>query len=47
MRKFTKEQKRQIAAVAAKKDADIDLSEMPEVLDWSRAEVGRFYRPPA
>ena len=29
-----------------KKDADIDLSEMPEVLDWSGAEIGKFYRPP-
>jgi uncharacterized protein (DUF4415 family) len=28
------------------KDEDIDLSDMPEVLDWSRAEVGKFYRPP-
>src|SRR5256885_14561694 len=30
----------------AKKDADIDLTDMPEVLDWSKAEVGKFYRPP-
>ena len=28
------------------KDADIDLSDMPEVLDWSKAEIGKFYRPP-
>jgi uncharacterized protein (DUF4415 family) len=46
MRKFTKEQKRQIANLATKTDADIDLSEMPEVVDWSGAEVGKFYRPP-
>jgi uncharacterized protein (DUF4415 family) len=46
MRKFTKEQSRQIAAVATKKDADIDVSEMPEVVNWSGAEMGRFYRPP-
>ena len=46
MKKLTRNQKRQIAAVAAKKDADIDLSEMPEVLDWSGAEIGKFYRPP-
>jgi len=46
MKKLTKEQKREIAAVAAKKDEDIDLSEMPEVIDWSDAEVGKFYRPP-
>ena len=45
MRKLTKEQKRQIATIAGKKDADIDLSEMPEVVDWSGAEVGRFIRP--
>ncbi|HLJ76446.1 MAG TPA: BrnA antitoxin family protein [Acidobacteriaceae bacterium] len=45
MRKLTKEQKRQIATVAGKEDADIDLSEMPEVVDWSGAEMGKFYRP--
>jgi uncharacterized protein (DUF4415 family) len=45
MRKLTREQKRQIATIAGKKDADIDLSEMPEVVDWSGAEMGKFYRP--
>ena len=45
MKKHTKNRKRQIAAIAAKKDADIDLSEMSEVLDWSGAEIGKFYRP--
>jgi len=28
------------------KDEDIDLSDMPEVVDWSKAEIGKFYRPP-
>jgi uncharacterized protein (DUF4415 family) len=37
--------KRDIAAIAAKTDATIDFSEMPEVIDWAGAEVGRFYRP--
>jgi uncharacterized protein (DUF4415 family) len=46
MRKLTKEQKRDIARIAAKKDADIDFSDVPEVVDWSRAEIGKFYRPP-
>jgi uncharacterized protein (DUF4415 family) len=46
MRKLSKEQKRDIAAIAAIKDEDIDLSDMPEVVDWSRAEIGKFYRPP-
>lgn len=45
MKKLTKEQKQGIAAIAAKKDSEIDLSEMPEVLDWSGAIMGKFYRP--
>ncbi len=45
MKKPIRNRKRQIAAIAAKRDADIDLSEMPEVLDWSGAEIGMFYRP--
>ena len=31
--------------LAAMPDEDIDLSDMPEVLDWSKAERGKFYRP--
>ena len=46
MRKLTREQQRQIAAIAEKKDAAIDLTEIPEVTDWSAAEMGKFYRPP-
>jgi uncharacterized protein (DUF4415 family) len=46
MRKLTRQQKRDIAAIAAKRDEDIDLSDMPEVVDWSRAEIGKFYQPP-
>jgi len=46
MRRLTKEQQREIAAIAAKRDAEIDLLEMPEVIDWTGAEVGKFYRPP-
>jgi len=45
MKKLAAAQKREIAALAAKTDATIDFSEMPEVVDWSGAEVGRFYRP--
>ena len=45
MRKLTKQQKRDIAAIAAKRDEDIDFSDIPIVVDWSRAEIGRFYRP--
>ena len=45
MRKLTKEQKRDIRAIAAKRGADIDFSDVPPVLDWSGAEIGKFYRP--
>ncbi len=46
MKKLTALQKREIAAIAKKKDAGIDLSDMPEIVDWSDAEVGKFHRPP-
>ena len=45
MRKLTKEQKRDIEAIAAKTDADIDFSDIPLQRDWSGAEIGKFYRP--
>lgn len=35
-----------IAAIAAMRDEDIDFSDIPLVLDWSKAEMGKFYRPP-
>jgi uncharacterized protein (DUF4415 family) len=46
MKRLSKEQKRQIRAIAEKKDAEIDFSDTPPVLDWSKAEIGKFYRPP-
>lgn len=46
MKRLTKEQLRDIAAIAAKRDADIDFSDVPAVVDWSGAEMGKFYRPP-
>ena len=45
MGKVTKQQKRDIRAIAAKRDQDIDFSDAPAVLDWSGAEIGKFYRP--
>ena len=46
MRKLSKDQEREVAALAAKGDEDIDFSDIPLRLDWSKAEVGKFYRPP-
>lgn len=45
MKKHTKGRPPAAAAAAVKSDAEIDLSEMPEVLDWSGAEIGKLYRP--
>ncbi len=45
MKKLSAEQKRDIAALRSRKDAEIDVSGMPVVVDWNRAEVGKFYRP--
>jgi uncharacterized protein (DUF4415 family) len=45
MSNLTKQQKRDIRAIAAKKDREIDFSDAPAVADWSAAVVGKFYRP--
>ena len=44
MRKLIKERKRDLRAIAAKRGRDIDFSDAPPVLDWSGAEIGKFYR---
>ena len=45
MRKHTKQQKRDIRVITAKRDEDIDFSDAAPVLDWSGAKIGKFYRP--
>jgi uncharacterized protein (DUF4415 family) len=35
----------ELAALARKRDEEIDTSDIPEVKDWSGAVVGKFYRP--
>ncbi|MFZ4380972.1 MAG: BrnA antitoxin family protein [Sandarakinorhabdus sp.] len=42
---LTDEQREQLARLAAIPDDSIDLTDMPEVLDWSGAVRGKFYRP--
>lgn len=39
------EQRARLEAVAAMPEDQIDTSDIPEVLDWSGAERGKFYRP--
>jgi uncharacterized protein (DUF4415 family) len=45
MTRVARKQKRELAAVAALRDSQIDFSDTPEVREWSRAVVGKFYRP--
>jgi uncharacterized protein (DUF4415 family) len=45
MKKASKKQTKELAALAALCDEEIDLTDLPEVLDWSGAVVGKYYRP--
>ena len=38
-------QNAEIEALAALPDDEIDTSDLPEILDWSRARRGPLYRP--
>ena len=35
----------EIEKLKHKKDSEIDLTDIPEKTDWSKAVVGKFYRP--
>jgi hypothetical protein len=35
----------ELASLAKLSDSEIDLSQMPEELDWTSAEVGKYFRP--
>jgi uncharacterized protein (DUF4415 family) len=45
MKKLSRKQAKELRALAALPDKEIDLSDLPEVRDWSGAVVGKFYRP--
>lgn len=42
---LTREQLAELEAIAAMPDSAIDTSDAPEVLDWTGAKRGAFYRP--
>ena len=42
---LTPDQKVELKAIAALSDQEIDTREMPEIVDWSGARRGLFYRP--
>jgi len=43
--KLTQAQQKELAALAAMPDEDIDTSDIPERTDWAGVEIGKFYRP--
>jgi uncharacterized protein (DUF4415 family) len=45
MKKLTKTQAKDLATLRKMKDEGIDLSDIPEITDWSNAVRGKFYRP--
>ena len=45
MIKTNKHQYDEINHLSNLPDDDIDTSDIPEVTDWSNAEMGKFYRP--
>ena len=45
MSKLTKQQADELKALTALSDKDIDVSDIPEITDFSHVSVGKFYRP--
>ncbi len=45
MQRIKKTQANEIRALKRIKDREIDTTDIPPALDWSKAEVGKFYRP--
>ena len=42
---LTRRQKQDLARLREMSDEDIDMSDAPEIVDWSNAKRGMFYRP--
>jgi uncharacterized protein (DUF4415 family) len=45
MTKITEGVDPELEALLRMRDGDIDTSDIPEVTDWTKAVVGKFYRP--
>jgi uncharacterized protein (DUF4415 family) len=44
-KRLTREQRAELKSLAALRDDAIDTAEAPELLDWSGAKRGLYYRP--
>jgi len=45
MRRIDKQRASEIRALERLKDSEIDTTDIPRIADWSKAVVGKFYRP--
>jgi uncharacterized protein (DUF4415 family) len=45
MKKVAKNREKEIRALKRMKDREIDVTDIPEIRDWRKAVVGKFYRP--
>ena len=45
MSKISRKQRKELAAVTALRDTQIDFSDAAEVRAWSHSVAGKFYRP--
>jgi hypothetical protein len=45
MKSLSKKKKKELRTLLARSDNEIDLTDIPEIVDWSGAVVGKFYRP--
>ena len=45
MKKLSKKKKKEVITLLAQPDSEIDLTDIPEIVDWRGAVVGKFYQP--
>jgi uncharacterized protein (DUF4415 family) len=45
MKKLSRKQQKELKALATMPDREVNLTDIPELTNWSRAVVGKFYRP--
>ncbi len=45
MQRVRNTQANEIRALKQMKERDIDTTDIPQILDWSKATIGKFYRP--
>jgi len=45
MKRASKKERKELMALKRLRDSEIDLSDAPEVRDWSHGVIGKFYRP--